>query len=386
MGKVIPSSPSSIGRRGFLRLCGSGLAFLSTGLLAGLPKPASGQGMKKGFIREKLSPYYTPLEGGAVRCELCPHRCQVPKGKRGLCRVRENREGKYYTLVYGTPSALHLDPVERNPFFHVLPGTQALSVATAGCNFQCKFCQTWEMSQAFPEEIYSYDLTPEMTVKRAKTMMARSIAYTYTEPTIFFEYLLDTATLGRREGLLNLVQSNGFINPQPLQKMCQVLDAANIDLKGFSGSFYSQLCQGELNPVLESLKRLKQAKIHLEITNLVIPTQNDELKGLKEMCSWIRRELGSDTPIHFSRFYPLYKLRTLPPTPLSTLEKVRALALSEGLEYVYIAKVPGHEAENTFCPRCKKLIVQRTGFMVGEIQMKAGKCKFCGKPIPGIWG
>ncbi|MCX8116767.1 MAG: AmmeMemoRadiSam system radical SAM enzyme [Desulfobacterota bacterium] len=380
-----PSPLSPITRRDFLFLWGRCLACLSGAAMAFLPKGLSGQGMKKGLIRPKLSPFYSALGGGEVRCELCPHRCQVSKGRRGLCKVRENRDGKYYSLVYGTPAALHLDPVERNPFFHVHPGSNALSVATAGCNFQCKFCQTWEMSQASPEEIYSHEASPETTVRMAKTMGARAIAYTYTEPTIFFEYMLDTATLGRREGLLNLLQSNGFINPQPLQRLCQVLDAANIDLKGFSESFYSQLCQGELSPVLETLKRLKKEGIHLEITNLVIPMQNDELEAVREMCLWIKRELGSDTPVHFSRFYPLYKLRTLPPTPISTLEKVRALALSTGLEYVYIAKVPGHEAENTFCPRCKKLIIQRTGFMVGEVQIKSGKCRFCGRPIPGIW-
>jgi pyruvate formate lyase activating enzyme len=182
-----------------------------------------------------------------------------------------------------------------------------------------------------------------------------------------------------------VTHSNGFINPGPLRDLCKVLDAANIDLKGFSEAFYRELCNGALSPVLETLKSLKQEKVHLEITNLIIPTKNDDLSVLEQMCLWIKRELGAETPIHFSRFYPLYKLRTLPPTPVSTLEKVRAVALSSGLEYVYIGNIPGHEAENTFCPKCKKRIIQRTGYMVGEINVKAGKCKFCGKPIPGIW-
>ncbi len=372
-------------RREFLGLFGKGFCVLTASGLSSLPRPSPAQGMKKGLIKTKLSPYFSSLGGGDIRCELCPHRCRVSKGKRGLCRVRENREGKYYSLVYGNPSALHLDPIERNPFFHVLPGTNALSVATAGCNFQCKFCQTWEMSQASPEDIFSHEVSPEMTVKRAKAMMARSIAYTYTEPTIFFEYMIDTCSIAKKEGILNVYQSNGFIRPDPLRELRKVLDAANIDLKGFSETFYSQLCSGNMNPVLETLKTLKKEKLHLEITNLMIPTKNDEINLVREMCRWIKKELGGDTPIHFSRFYPLYKLNTLPPTPISTLEHVRSVALSEGLEYVYIAKVPGHEAENTFCPKCKKMLIQRTGFMVGAIHLKDGKCKYCGKPIPGIW-
>lgn len=379
------ASPSQMTRREVLRFCGRSLSFLAASCLLGFPEPSQAQGLKKGLIKTKLSPLYTSLEGGEIQCELCPHRCRVSIGRRGLCRVRENRDGKYYSLVYGNPCAIHPDPIEKKPFFHVLPGTISFSLATAGCNFQCKFCRNWEISQASPEDVFSYDVPAEMIVKKAKEIGARSIAYTYVEPTVFYEYMLDIAELTQRAGLLNVTHSNGFINPAPLQKLCKVLHAANIDLKGFSETFYRELCSGELHPVLETLKILKREKVHLEITNLMIPTKNDEQTMVREMCLWIKRELGADTPIHFSRFYPLYKLRTLPPTPISTLEKARAVALSEGLEYVYIGNIPGHEAENTFCPKCKKRIIQRTGYMVGEIHMKAGKCKFCGKPIPGIW-
>jgi pyruvate formate lyase activating enzyme len=358
---------------------------LSTAYLFGLPETSRAQMAKKGLIKTKLSPYFTSLEGGEIQCELCPHRCRVPKGKRGFCRVRENREGKYYSLVYGNPCAIHLDPIEKKPFFHVLPATTSFSLATAGCNFQCKFCQNWEISQAFPEDVYNYDVPPEMIVKKAKEMGAHSIAYTYVEPTIFYEYMLDISNLAKKAGLLNVIHSNGFINLVPLQNLCRVLDAANIDLKGFTETFYRELCSGELVPVLKTLKTLKQKKIHLEITNLIIPTMNDEMSVLREMCLWVKRELGADTPIHFSRFYPLYKLRSLPPTPVSTLDKARAVALSAGLEYVYIGNVPGHEGENTFCPKCKKMIIQRTGYMIGEVHLKGGKCRYCGKPIPGIW-
>jgi pyruvate formate lyase activating enzyme len=372
-------------KRNFLRFCGHSLCALSAAQLLSLPRTAQAQAPVKGLVKTKLSPYFTSLEGGEIRCELCPRQCRVPKGKRGLCRVRENRDGKYYSLVYGAPCAIHLDPIEKKPFFHVLPATQSFSLATAGCNLQCKFCQNWEISQASPEEVYSYDVSPELAVKKAKEMGARSIAYTYVEPTIFYEYMLDIGLLAKKAGLLNVCHSNGFINPEPLRDLCKVMDAANIDLKGFTETFYRDLCNGELSPILETLKILKKEKVHLEITNLVIPTMNDEMSVVREMCIWVRKELGPDTPVHFSRFYPLYKLRSLPPTPVSTLDKVRAVALSAGLEYVYIGNIPGHEAENTFCPKCKKRVIQRTGYMVGETQMKAGKCGYCGKPIPGIW-
>ena len=382
---AVPSSDSRLTRRQFLGLCGTAVCAFSFASHFGFPKISQAQIQKKGLIKTKLSPYFTSLNGGEIQCELCPHRCRVSKGKRGLCRVRENREGKYYSLVYGNPCAVHLDPIEKKPLFHVLPATTSFSIATAGCNFQCKFCQNWEISQASPEDIYSYDAPPDLIVKKAEEMRARSIAYTYVEPTVFYEYMIDIAELAKRAGLLNVTHSNGFINPGPLRNLCKVLDAANIDLKGFTESFYREICSGELNPVLDTLKILKQEKIHIEITNLMIPTKNDEMPVLKEMCLWIKKELGGETPIHFSRFYPLYRLKSLPPTPVSTIERARAVALSAGLEYVYIGNVPGHEAENTFCPKCQKPVIRRTGYMIGEVHLKAGKCKFCGKPIPGIW-
>ena len=379
------TSDPGLTKREFLKLCGTSFCVLSSAYLIGYPETSRAQAAKKGLIKTKLSPFFSSLEGGEIQCELCPHRCRVAKGKRGICRVRENRDGKYYSLVYGNPCAVHPDPIEKKPFFHVLPGTISYSLATVGCNFQCKFCQNWEISQAFPEDVYSKEFSPEIVVKEAKEIRAHSVAYTYVEPTIFYEYMLDICTLVKKSGLLNVYHSNGFINPDPLKNLCKVLDAANIDLKGFTDTFYHELCSGELTPVLETLKTLKKEKVHLEITNLIIPTKNDDLSVLREMCLWIKRELGADTPIHFSRFYPLYKLKSLPPTPVSTLDKAREAALSAGLEYVYIGNIPGHPSENTFCPKCKKRIIQRTGYMVGEINMKDGKCRYCGKPIPGIW-
>ncbi len=341
---------------------------------------------QRGLIKTKVSPYFRPLGGGRVVCELCPKECSLKEGERGFCKVRENRGSQLISLVYGNPCAIHLDPIERKPFFHVLPGTMALSIATAGCNFTCKFCQNWEIALASPEDVYSYEMSPKSLVKRAKDMRAPAIAYAYVEPTIFYEYMLDTCKEAKKAGLLNVIHTNGFIKEKPLRRLCKILDAVQIDLKGFEESFYSELCGGELGPVLETLKIIRNEGVHMEITNLIIPTKNDDMKRLGEMCLWIRDELGPDVPIHFNRFYPLHKLKRLPPTPVSTLEKARETAFSCGIEYAYIGNVPSHEAWNTYCPKCKKQVIQRTGYMVGSMHLVAGRCKYCGWRLPGIWG
>ncbi|MHC5036227.1 MAG: AmmeMemoRadiSam system radical SAM enzyme [Planctomycetota bacterium] len=370
-------------RRTVLKWCGACVACLAP--VFGLPRTARAQAGAEGLVRTKVSPFFTPLESGEIRCDLCPKGCRIPEGKRGLCRVRENRKGQCTSLVFGNPCTFQLDPIEKNPFFHVLPGTRSLSLSTAGCNFACKFCQSWEMALVGPEEVYAYDIPPATVVKKAGEMKARSVAYTFGEPVVFYEYMDAVGLLARKAGFRNLIHSNGFIQKAPLEKLCKGLDAANIDLKGFSPTFYRKLCGGELDPVLETLKTLHRAKVHLEITNLLIPTMNDDMSVVRDMCLWVKKELGSSTPLHFSRFYPLYKLANLPPTPVATLVKARSVARDTGLEYVYLDNVPGHEGGNTFCPACKKKIIRRMGFMVGEVRLKSGKCGFCGKPIPGIW-
>jgi pyruvate formate lyase activating enzyme len=372
-------------KREFLKICGKGLCALCAAHLFCFPEIVRSQMPQKGLVRTKLSPYFTTLDGGKIQCELCPRRCLVPNGKRGFCRVRENRDGKCYSLVYGNPCVIYLDRIEREPFFHVLPGTSSLTLSTAGCNFRCKFCENWEISQAFPEDVYSQEFGPELVVKKAKQMGAHSIAYTYAEPTIFYEYMSDIAYHAKRNGLLNMIHSNGFINQGPLRDLCKLIDAAHIDLKGFTKASYRELSEGDRRPVLETLKVLKQEKVHLEVSTLIIPTKNDEMSVVRDLSLWVKRELGPDTPVHLSRFYPLYKLQRLPPTPVSTLEKARETALASGLEYVYIGRVPGHEAWNTYCPKCKKITIQRTGYMIKEMHLNAGKCGYCGKPIPGIW-
>jgi len=372
----------TLSRRLFLKASACGALLWG---LAGFSPSAFAQREKKGFIGTKLSPHFLPLDNQRIQCQLCPRQCRVTNGQRGFCGVRENRDGKYYSLVYGNPCAVHVDPVEKKPFYHLLPASTSFSIATAGCNFRCKFCQNWEISQTTPDETYNVELPPEKVVALAKRAGSRSIAYTYVEPTIFFEYMVDTARLAKKEGILNVCHSNGFINPAPLKELCQVLDAANIDLKGFTEDYYSSMSQGRLAPVLQTLKTLKNEGVLVEITNLVVPTKNDDAETMSKMCAWIRSELGADTPVHFSRFYPLYKLRNLPPTPVSTLEKNRQIAIDAGLEYVYIGNVPGHEGERTYCPRCKKLLILRQGYSIGEVHLAKGKCKFCGKPISGIW-
>ena len=378
----VEGTPFSLSRRHFLKaIACSPLLFA----LSGLPSVARAQRGQKGLLGPKLSTHFIPLRDGKIQCQLCPRECIVPRGGRGFCGVRENRDGKYYSLVYGNPCAVHVDPVEKKPFYHLLPASTSFSIATAGCNFRCKFCQNWEISQASPDETYNFELPPERAVELAKKAGSRTIAYTYVEPTIFYEYMLDTARLAQKEGILNIYHSNGFINPGPLKELCKVLAGANFDLKGFTEEFYQSMTQGRLAPVLRSLKTMKGEGVHLELTHLVIPSQNDNPETVQRMCTWIKDELGADTPLHFSRFYPLYKLRNLPPTPVTTLERNRRIAMDAGLEYVYIGNVPGHEGEQTFCPRCKKLLIFRQGYSIGEVNLNKGKCKYCGKPISGIW-
>jgi pyruvate formate lyase activating enzyme len=332
-----------------------------------------------GFIGTKLTPYYTPLKGRGIQCGLCPKECVVSDGERGYCEVRENRDGKYYSLVYGNPVTWHVDPIEKKPFFHVLPASGSFSIATAGCNFDCKFCQNYEISQTTPDKTANFDMPPKLVVAAAKRTGCKSIASTYVEPTIFYEYMYDIGVLLKEEGILNVCHSNGYISQKPLKALCQVLDAACIDLKGFTEEYYETLTEGTLQPVLETLKTLKGEGVHVEIVNLVVPTKNDDMDQIRQMCGWIKEELGSDTPIHFSRFYPMYKLRNLPPTSVPTLERARKVGLS------YIGNVPGHEGENTYCSKCKELVIQRIGYRIRQKNLIGAQCKYCGHTLPGIW-
>ena len=372
-----------IDRRSFLKNCG--LLAASGFALSHLLRFAEAQDYKRGHVVAKKALFYEKLSNARVRCGLCPRNCVVGKGERGFCRVRENRDGDYYTLVHSNPCAVHIDPIEKKPLFHFRPGTAALSIATAGCNFTCKNCQNYDISQARPDDTVNYDLSPQDIVDLAIKYDTPTIAYTYTEPTVFYEYMLETAQAARRKGILNIYHSNGYISQAALGKLVEYLDGANVDLKGFSDGFYREITGGTVGPVLAALKTLKKAGVWLEITNLVIPTKNDEDSMIRDLCSWVKGELGADTPVHFSRFYPQYKLQNLPPTSVETLRRAADIAHTVGLEFVYIGNVPGIPEENTFCPECGKTIVGRTGYRVHTYMIENNQCGFCQAEIPGHW-
>jgi pyruvate formate lyase activating enzyme len=329
--------------------------------------------------------YYKKLDGGRVQCQLCPRGCLLEEGERSLCRIRANIGGTLRALTYSLPVSIHADPIEKKPLYHVLPGSTALSVATVGCNSGCVFCQNYEISQASPEDVRRALVPPERLVAAAVERGDEGIAYTYTEPTVFFEYMLETATLARQKGIRNYWHTCGQIEEQPLVELCKVLDAANVDLKGFSDEFYVTYCDFRLAPVLRTLKILRREGVFVEVTNLVIPGANDDPEMVRAMCRWIRAELGPETPLHFSRFHPQYKLTRRPPTPAATLERLRGIALEEGLKYVYIGNVEVRGASDTPCPGCGKALVRRSGYLVLANRLKQGHCPECGAAVSGIW-
>lgn len=329
--------------------------------------------------------YYKRLPDREIECGLCPRRCRLGDKERGFCGVRENDGGTYYTLVYGKACALNVDPIEKKPFFHVLPGTNALSLATAGCNVHCKFCQNWEISQARPEQVENFNLPPRAAAETARKNNCPSIAFTYSEPIVYFEYMIDTAAEARKLGIKSIVVSGGYVNPEPLKELTRVVDAIKIDLKGFTQDFYKSFVRGDLQPVLDAIKIVRQSGVWMEIVYLVIPTLNDDMADIRKMSRWMAAEIGPDVPVHFTRFQPQYLLKNLPPTPVSTLEKARETARSEGLRFVYIGNVPGHEGENTICPKCRTVLIKRYGYEIRTNVLKGGACPNCRTPIPGLW-
>jgi len=334
---------------------------------------------------QPVSYCHIPHTGDYVQCNLCPHRCIIADGERGECRVRENRGGRLYSVVYGNPCAVHVDPIEKKPFYHYLPAAAAFSLATAGCNLRCLYCQNWSISQVAPEDTQNADLPPEAVVRYAQEYDAPVIAYTYSEPIVFYEYVLATARLAREQGLRNVVISAGFINPEPLRELCAAVDGIKIDLKGYDEDFYREVCGGELGPVLETIRTIYESGTHLEIVNLVVPTLNDSPDQLRALARWVAGDLSPDVPLHLTRFHPQYKLTNLPPTPLETLERAREIALEEGVRFAYVGNVPGHPGNHTYCPACGQPVIVRQGFAVAEYHLDGGKCAYCGEPIPGVW-
>ena len=331
---------------------------------------------------------YEPLADNKVKCSLCSHRCVIKDGRRGICSVRENEGGILKTLVYGKLIARHIDPIEKKPLFHFLPGTLSYSIATVGCNFSCQFCQNADIAQMPADHsgmIMGTAFTPSQVVDEALRGGCKSISYTYTEPTVFFEFAYETAKLASDNGIRNVFVTNGYMTAEALEMINPYLDAANVDLKAFSDDYYKELCGARLEHVKAALKLMKARGVLVEVTTLIVPDLNDDPTQLKNLATFIAQELGVDTPWHISRFHPTYKLNDRLPTPLKTLTNARKIGLKAGLRYVYTGNVPGNAAENTFCYSCGETVIERRGFRVGKLSVKNGQCAKCGTEIDGVW-
>lgn len=329
--------------------------------------------------------FYSRLGDGSIACGVCWRRCVVSPGKLGFCANKKNVNGTYYSLVYGQPAALQVDPIEKEPAFHMIPGTLIFCTGTASCNNRCKFCQNWHLSQQTLWDLHNYVASPDAVVARAQSEGCGAVSFTYNEPTVFYEYMFDIAALAKEAGLRALFHTNGGMNRAPLLALLEVMDAVTVDLKAFTEEFYREVSQSSLSPVLRTLETIREAGKHLEIVNLVIPTLNDNPEDTRRMCAWIKANLGDDVPLHFTRFFPAYKLQRLPPTPVETLETAAEIADAEGLKFVYIGNVPGHPRNSTYCPKCGEIVIARVHFAVLENRVSNGKCAACGCLIPGIW-
>lgn len=359
-------------------LGGSWVVFKSSPIIPTTSPPITQENLKEAM-------YYSKLRDSWVQCNLCFRNCTIPEGGRGFCLVRVNKGGKLYSLVYNLIGAIQVDPVEKEPLLHFLPGTKTLCFGTAGCNFRCIFCHNWSLATRSPEEVGGNTLTPEEAVDTAINAGCQSISFTYNEPTVFYEWVYEVAKIAKTKGVRVYFHTNGAINPEPLRRLLPYLDAVCLDLKAFTTEFYQYTSVSDLAPVLNTLKIIKEKGVWLEITNLVIPTLNDDMVKIKEMCVWIKDNLGKDVPVHFTRFYPAYKLTKLSPTSIETLEKAYEIAKEVGLEYVTIGNVPGHKYNSTFCPSCKERVIWRVHFEVMENNLKNGRCGFCDFPISGVW-
>jgi pyruvate formate lyase activating enzyme len=359
------------------------------------PAASADCGACHGAATPSLGPGAPALPAGAkpahaharnlVRCGLCARGCTLADGERGMCRSRVNAGGTLRSLVYGRPITVHVDPIEKKPFFHFLPGAMAYSLATSGCPLRCRFCQNWSISQARPEDYAQAPLAPAAVARAAVARAAPVIAFTYNEPTVFVEYLADIARAARPLKRRCVMVSCGYMTEAPLAEMCEVLDAIKIDLKGCSPAFYRDVCGAELAPVLRSIRQVARAKVHLELVNLVVPTLNDSPAMLGELAKWVAGECGPDVPLHFTRFHPDYQLTHLADTPVATLERAREAALQQGLHFVYVGNVPGHPGNHTYCPGCGRTVIERDGLFVTGMRMNDGRCGSCGRPIPGVW-
>ncbi len=338
---------------------------------------------KRGEAGKREAVFWSPMEKERwVRCGLCNHRCPIPPGKTGICRVRKNEEGRLYTLIYGMASSVAVDPIEKKPLFHFKPGSTAFSLGTVGCNFRCLHCQNNDISMADPSFPFLRKVTPEEVVEGALATRSESIAWTYNEPTIWYEFTLETSRLAKKEGISAVYVTNGYMTEEALREHRPYLDAMNIDVKAFTEEFYKKVVGARLEPVLRTCENAVEMGIHVEITYLVIPGWNDRREEIKQFSEWVVEALGEDIPVHFSRFYPQYKMTDRPPTPLSTLDMAYNVAKDAGVKYVYLGNVPGDHRENTYCPSCGELLIERVGFAVSVNRVKNGRCPRCGEKIP----
>ncbi len=384
-------------RKEFLRSLALGASALFCPILGHASPERSGEGAKsiRGHISRHDAPakpwkwsiegFHYATDGTTVQCQICPNRCVLEPGDRSVCRSKVNIGGKLYSLTYGNPCSVHVDPIEKKPLNHFYPSTMIFSIATTGCNFRCLNCQNWEISQKKPEEVDFVELFPAEVIKEAEKKKTPSIAYTYSEAITYYEYMYDTAKLAREASLKNVLVSNGYINRGPLVLLCRYLDGANVNLKSFDDQTYRCLNGGTLRPVLDTFKTLNEQGVWFEMTTLVVPTYVDRPEMIKRMCDWILKELGPDYPLHFLRFFPRYKLTRLPPTPIETLEMLREVAIREGIHYVYVGNVPRHEGCNTYCHNCHKMLIERKGYYITQFNLEKGHCRFCGTAIPGRW-
>ncbi len=380
----------SVKRRDFIKFCAAAAAagagvFEVRNIFSDGGDDVSISADEIGELKEAY--HYSSLENGDVQCGICFRECRIPEGSSGFCRIRVNENGTLYNKVYGRPSAVNVDPIEKEPMHHFHPGTSILCVGTASCNFRCKFCHNWHLSQRDIDEVSrTYDLAPEHIVMEAETGEVPGISFTYNEPTVFYEYMYDISRQASQEGFNVIFHSNGGMQEEPLRELLEYVDGVTVDLKAFTNEFYRDVCQAEKEPVLNTLKTIESEGVWLEIVNLVLPGFNDDAEEIREMSTWIKEELNPEVPVHFSRFSPSYQMTDLSSTPVDTLETCRNIAMDEGLKHISIGNVPGHEANSSFCPDCGRKIIDRFHFSVNAINMENGSCQYCGSEIAGVWG
>ncbi|MFZ2957010.1 MAG: AmmeMemoRadiSam system radical SAM enzyme [Candidatus Ozemobacteraceae bacterium] len=373
-------------RRGFLKMCGGFCAMAGLEVVPGFSVSAeSGSDSSLSPTPPFLAKHFERLPNGQTKCRLCPNECIRDNGGRSRCRARETRNGSLYSMVYGNPCVLAIDPLEKCPLFHFCKGGNGLSIATAGCNLDCRYCQNWQFSQKAPEETKNLRLTPKQVVAKAQEYKAKSIAFFYTEPTIAFEYVRDIAEAARTAGLYTVMVTAGYIQEAPLRELLPLMSAFTVGLKGFSEEYYRDVISGSLPPVLKAIEIIAKSGRHLELVTLLVPTLNDDLKTIKAQANWIVKTIGKDIPLHFSRFVPQYKLKRLPPTPVETLNASRNAAFNAGIRFVYTGNIPGHEGNHTYCPKCRTILIERLGFQVLKNRLAKGACPDCLTKIPGTW-